>query len=200
MGVREVFVVGGDSARPTGRFDSAFSLLRAAAESGPWFERVGIAGYPERHPLIEDRVLFQALLDKQPFAAYVVTQICFDARAIERWIHGARREGLRLPVYVGMPGLVTRAKLLEIALRIGVGDSLRYARKQGGLVARLVGRGAYRPNELVAALSSALRNGTAAGIHINTFNQVEATMRWVRGVLGRDGWWDIGLATEEPPA
>src|SRR5213594_306763 len=56
-GIGEVFVVGGDSARPAGPFDSALSLLRALAEKGHGFERVGIAGYPERHPLASDETL-----------------------------------------------------------------------------------------------------------------------------------------------
>src|SRR3989442_764827 len=45
-GVREIFVVGGDSAQPAGPFESALSLLRALADGGHGFERVGIAGYP----------------------------------------------------------------------------------------------------------------------------------------------------------
>jgi len=198
MGIREVFVVAGDGREPVGPFDSSLSLLRAMAESGHTFERVGVAGYPERHPLIDDRTLLQQLVDKQPFASYVVTQICFDPLAITSWIEQVRRAGVDLPVYVGVPGAVNRAKLLEITLRIGVGESLRFVRKHDGLMARLMGRGAYRPDELMAGLSGTLRGpGSAvAGIHVNTFNQVEATMRWVRSSLARNGWL-VGPTGEE---
>jgi methylenetetrahydrofolate reductase (NADPH) len=198
MGVREVFVVGGDGAEAAGPFDSALSLLRAMAQAEVPFDRVGIAGYPERHPRIDDPALLRALLDKQPFASYVVTQICFDPGAVASWVDRIRRAGVALPVYVGMPGAVNRAKLLEITLRIGVGDSLRFVRKHDGLVARLMGRGAYRPDALLAGLSAALHGPMAsvAGVHINTFNQVEATMRWVRSALAGNGR-DVGSASEE---
>jgi methylenetetrahydrofolate reductase (NADPH) len=198
MGIREVFVVGGDGREPAGPFDSSLSLLRAMADSDQRFERVGVAGYPERHPLIDNPGLIQALADKQPFASYVVTQICFDPAAITAWIDRIRQAGVDLPVYVGMPGVVNRAKLLEITLRIGVGDSLRFVRKHDGLVARLVGRTAYRPDALIAGLSPDLAQPGAAvaGIHINTFNQVEPTMRWVRQALARNGWLG-GPAGEE---
>jgi methylenetetrahydrofolate reductase (NADPH) len=88
-----------------------------------------------------------------------------------------------------MPGVVNRLKLLEVSLRVGVGDSVRYLRKHGSLVARLVRRGGYRPDAFTANVSALLESGAAAvaGFHINTFNQVESTERWRRGLLARYG-------------
>jgi methylenetetrahydrofolate reductase (NADPH) len=93
-------------------------------------------------------------------------------------------------VHLGMPGAVTRRKLLEIALRIGVGDSIRYLSKHGNLVARLVRRGSYRPDALLAGLSPSLGRGGhgIAGFHINTFNQVRSTERWRRRTIEAYRW------------
>jgi methylenetetrahydrofolate reductase (NADPH) len=188
-GIRDVFVVGGDSPFPAGPFDSALSVLRALADIGHAFERLGVAGYPERHPLASEETLAAALLAKQPFAAYVVTQICFDPAVIFSWIGRMRREGMGLPVYIGMPGAVNRLRLLEVSLRVGVGDSVRYLRKHGSLVARLVRRGGYRPDTFTGNVSALLDRGAGdvIGFHINTFNQVESTERWRRGLLARYG-------------
>jgi methylenetetrahydrofolate reductase (NADH) len=188
-GIRDVFVVGGDSSRPAGPHDSALSLLRDMAQTGHPFDRVGVAGYPERHPLASDETLAAALLDKQPFASYVVTQICFDPAVIFAWIERMRRHGMNLPVHIGMPGVVNRLKLLEVSMRVGVGDSVRYLRKHGSLVARLVRRGGFRPDAFTANVSALLDAGAGdvAGFHINTFNQVESTERWRRGLLARYG-------------
>jgi methylenetetrahydrofolate reductase (NADPH) len=184
-GVREVFVVGGDSPAPAGPFGSALSLLRALAELEHRFERVGIAGYPEPHPLVPDRTLVSELLAKQGFASYVVTQICYEPATVVNWVRRMHTEGLRLPVYVGMPGAVDRLRLLRISLRVGVGDSVRYLKKQRGMGTRLVRRGGFRPDDLVAGLSTMLDGslGDVAGFHINTFNQVEGTERWRREVI-----------------
>jgi methylenetetrahydrofolate reductase (NADPH) len=197
-GVREVFVIGGDGDEAAGPFDSALSLLRALAESGRPFDRVGVAGYPERHPRIPHEALLQALLDKQPFASYVVSQICFDPWVVAGWLDRVRRAGVGLPVYLAMPGAMKRAKLVEISLRIGVGDSLRFVRRHGGLVAKLVGRGAYRPDTFLAGLPRAFDGSgpTFAGLHINTFNQVESTIRWLQDTLTRNGW-PVPLTSEE---
>jgi methylenetetrahydrofolate reductase (NADPH) len=188
-GISEIFVVGGDSPQPTGPFESALSLLRALGETGHRFERVGVAGYPERHPLVDDASLTRSLREKEAFASYVVTQICYDPRAIVAWVDRVRGEGISLPVFIGMPGAVNRVKLLEMSLRVGVGASIAYLRKHGGLVGRLVRRGGYRPDAFLANLSPLLEEeaGNVVGFHINTFNQVESTERWRQGHLARFG-------------
>ena len=61
-----------------------------------------------------------------------------------------------LPVRIGIPGVLKRRKLIEIALRVGVGDSTRYITKHAGIVARLMRRGDYRPDPLVARLAPVL--------------------------------------------
>jgi methylenetetrahydrofolate reductase (NADPH) len=183
-GIGEIFAIGGDPPRPAGPFDSALAMLHALADDGHPFDRVGIAGYPEQHPSIDDTALLRALLDKQPLADYVVTQICYSPRTVIAWIDRVRRAGFRLPVYAGMPGALSRAKLLEISIRVGVGDSVRYLRKNAGIVARLIGRIGYRPDTFVTELASLsdAPGRDVAGLHLNTFNQVQATERW-RGSL-----------------
>lgn len=180
-GVSDIFVIGGDPSEPQGPFAGAGQVLKALADLGRHFADVGIAGYPERHPLIEREDLLRALEEKQGAATYVVTQICFEPDAIVRWVAEIRRRGVSLPVYVGLPGSVTRRRLLEIALRIGVGDSIRYLSKHGNLVARLMRRGSYRPDAVLAGLSQAADR--LRGVHINTFNQVRGTERWRRRAL-----------------
>jgi methylenetetrahydrofolate reductase (NADH) len=184
-GIREIFAVGGDATEPEGPFPSALEMLLCLDHLGQRFDRVGVAGYPEPHPLVEDAVMLRALMDKQRLANYIVTQICYSAGHLFDWIDRIRRAGVELPVYIGLPGAVRRAKLLEISLRIGVGDSIRYLRKQGGTVARLLRSRAYRPDEFVAGVASGLerRHDDVVGFHINTFNQVESTERWRREVL-----------------
>lgn len=186
LGVGEIFVIGGDAKKPVGPFSSAFDLLSAMADSGHDFERVGVGGYPEGHPNIDDGTLRQALVDKRPFATYVVSQMCFDSGAILDWVTGIRRQGVGLPVYVGLPGVVERKKLLQISLKIGVGDSTRFLTKHASLVTRFLKPGGYSPDGLVKELAPYVgdRDHGIAGFHIYTFNQVESTERWRRKILG----------------
>jgi methylenetetrahydrofolate reductase (NADPH) len=185
-GMREVFVVGGDAREPAGKYHSAVMLLHDMAGLDHGVERVGITAYPESHPLVSDDELVAALREKQPFASYAVTQICFDPDVIVDWLFALRERGVKLPVYVGLPGAVERRKLLQISLKIGVGDSTRFLKKQTGLVSRLVKPGGYRPDELVESLAPYFgdeRYGLA-GFHINTFNQAQSTESWRLEMLG----------------
>jgi methylenetetrahydrofolate reductase (NADPH) len=185
LNVGEIFVIGGDARDPAGRFSSAAELLLAMASLGHRFERVGIGGYPEGHPAIDDEALNRALLEKLPFADYVVSQMCFDPGAILNWVADIRRRGIGLPVYVGIPGVVEWKKLLRISLKIGVGDSTRFLTKHTNLVTRFLRPGGYRPEQLIGGLAPNVGDGDCdiAGFHIYTFNQVESTEEWRRRML-----------------
>lgn len=187
LGLREVFVVGGDAHEPRGPYPGALDLLRAMAENEHSLNEIGVAAYPERHPLIDDATLWQALASKQPYATYMVTQICFDAPTIIRWLEAARGQGITLPVYIGIPGVVDSARLLRVAMKIGVGDSMRFLSKHVGVAARLLRPGHYRPDELVAGLAPYFGDPAYGlrGLHVNTFNQVERTEQWRRQMLHR---------------
>ena len=185
LNVEEIFVIGGDAREPAGPYSSALELLSALAETGHRFERVGIGGYPEGHPAIGDDVLFRALLDKGPFATYIVSQMCFDPGALLGWMGAVRRRGIGLPVYVGIPGVVEWKKLLRISLKIGVGGSTRFLTKHTNLVSRLLKPGGYSPEELVRGLAPYVgdRDWGIAGFHLYTFNQVKSTEEWRRRML-----------------
>lgn len=184
--IREAFVIGGDVPECAGNYHSALALLREMEAVGHGL-RIGVAAYPEPHPLIPDEELDAALGEKERYASYAVTQICFDPDTLTGWLSGLRERGVGLPVYAGLAGVADRRKLLSISLRIGVGDSARFLRKQSGLAGRLMRPGGYRPDALVEALAPYFGDGYygLAGFHINTFNQVEATERWRREALER---------------
>ena len=184
--LREIHVIGGDSREPVGPYASASELLGAMSRLEHGIDEVGISGYPEGHPLINDEELDRALMDKQPFASYVVTQLCFDADTILDWISDIRHRGIRLPVYVGLPGAVARKKLLQVSLKVGVEDSARFLKKQTGPVGMLLKPGGYSPDELVERLApyAGDKHYDIAGLHLYTFNQVEGTEQWRQGMLG----------------
>ncbi|MBW3602817.1 MAG: methylenetetrahydrofolate reductase [Actinobacteria bacterium] len=182
LGVRDVFVVGGDSKTPAGPYATGLDLLRALADMGHPFDEVGVPAYPEGHPHVPDDVLSEVLCAKQAFASYLVTQMCFDAPPILEWLDDARRRGVWLPAYIGLPGIVDRAKLLRISVKIGVGDSARFLKKNRASVARLVLPGSYSPEQLVRRLAVGVRDRDRAvrGYHLFTFTEVEATAQWAR--------------------
>jgi methylenetetrahydrofolate reductase (NADPH) len=175
-GIEEVFVVAGDSPAPAGPFPDALSLLREMAALGRRPRRVGITGYPERHPLISDEVTAAVLAAKSQHADYVVSQICFVPETTAAWIADVRSRGITLPIYVGVPGPLDVTKLLKISLRLGLGDSMRFLRSQHGLMGTMLS--SYSPGALVDALFLYAGDRGIAGWHLYTFNEITRTLRW----------------------
>jgi methylenetetrahydrofolate reductase (NADPH) len=182
-GGRDVFVVAGDAEEPRGRFHGAIDLLEALDGLGRPFPEVGITGYPESHPFIDDDTTISAMFEKARHATYITSQVCFDPAVTTQWIENVWARGTRLPIYVGVPGVVSRAKLLRVSAKIGIGDSLRFLRKNGSFAGRFL-RG-YSPDALVDGLGPVLGSGKVAGFHVFTFNDVEDTEAWRRERLDR---------------
>ena len=182
--VREVFVVAGDAEQPRGVFHAAIDLLEALDELGRPFADVGITGYPESHPLIDDETTIAAMFEKARHATYIASQVCFDPQITARWVENVWARGTQLPIYVGVPGAVPRAKLLRVSTRIGIGDSLRFLRKNGSFAGRFL-RGGFSPDPLIDGLGPVLESGKVGGFHVFTFNDVADTEEWRRRRLAR---------------
>jgi methylenetetrahydrofolate reductase (NADPH) len=178
-GIEEIFMVGGDAPARHGPFESAVCLLPVVHDHPLRPKRIGIGAYPEGHPLIADEALAQALQEKSKLADYLVTQMCFDADVLLRWLAAERRGGLTLPAYIGIPGSVDRRKLLEVSMRVGVGQSVSFLRKQRG-IRRLLGSPSHSAKTLHDALSPHVGDPTYGilGFHWYTFNRLLETWAW----------------------
>ena len=186
-GIRDAFVVGGDAEEPTGEFAGAPELLEAMSNIGHELEEIGITGYPESHPILSDQTTREAMYEKRPYATYIVSQICFDPDTTSDWIRRVRERGVELPIYIGMPGAVSKRKLMQISSSIGLGASADFLQKYGNWVARLLLPGGYNPDDLVEELAPHLgdTNSKVYGFHIYTFNEIEKTEAWRQEMLDR---------------
>jgi methylenetetrahydrofolate reductase (NADPH) len=188
-GVDDVFVPGGDATHPAGRFDSALPLLERLAEMGRPFSQVGITGYPESHPKIHDDITIQAMWDKRKYATYIVSNVCFDAAALGRWIQRIRARGVTLPLYVGLAGPAERTRLLRMAAVAGASESARFITRHPSWILRFWVPGGYSPDRMLDRAAAVLTAPDAGvvGLHLFTFNQLQQAERWRRAALERMG-------------
>lgn len=175
-----LFVPGGDAEQPRGDYSCALDLLRAISDIDHKVTEVGVAAHPEGHPIVSNDVLMEHLLKKQEYANYFVTQMCFDAGIIGSWLRDIRGRGVTLPAWIGIPGASERNDLIKTSLRIGVGDSLRFLKKQGRKTARLLGTKTYRPDDLLLELAPYIADPAfnISGHHVYCFNQVRRAEQW----------------------
>jgi len=181
-GIDEVFVIGGDQEQPVGAFSGALELLEVLSTLDRRPQTIGVAAYPEGHPKIPSSVLMDMLLKKQPYATYAILQLSFDAGAILDWLRAARSQGFHLPVYLCLPGTLRIDRLLRIAVRLGIGQSLRYLEKQQGLLPQLLTGGyRYDPWTLIESLLERFGpdHEQIVGIHWSTFNELTRTVEWI---------------------
>lgn len=183
-GITRVFVPAGD-ADPAGDYLDAFSLLEDLSALGNPFEHVGITGYPETHPTISDDLTVQSMWDKRRHATHIVSNLTFDPKAIKVWVGRLRGRGVTMPLLLGMPGPVERAKLLNMATKIGVGESTRFLTKHRGTFLRLAAPGGFTGERFLEQCAPALapEEARVEGLHVFTFNQIAETEAWRTGLI-----------------
>ncbi len=183
LGLSRIFLVGGDADPPGGYFD-AVEFLSDFLETDHGLTSLGVTAYPDHHAFISDEKLHAALHAKQSLLAeagldgWCSTQMCFDSEVIEGWIRYERAAGLTLPIHLGVSGVIDKAKLMTMGMRIGLGQSLGYLKKNRAAIAKMMTSSSYDPNDLLMPLSEANLELGVEAVHMYTFNQIEATESW----------------------
>lgn len=182
-GLRKIFVVGGDAEVP-GAYPDAVLFLEALMRTDHGLDTVGVTAYPDGHAFISDQDLTNALFAKQQILtaagvqAYCSTQMCFDPVRISQWMRAQRTYGLTMPIHLGISGVVDKARLMKMGVRLGIGQSLGFLRKNKTAVLKMMTSSSYDLNDLLVPLSQDLLGLGVESLHVFTFNQVEATNQW----------------------
>jgi len=186
LGITGVFVPAGD-ASPPGSYPDALTLLEDLAFLGNPFSHIGITGYPESHPTITDDLTIQSMWDKRRHATHVVSNLTFDPAVVGVWVRRMRARGITMPLILGIPGPVDRAKLLAMAGKIGVGESTRFLSKHTKVFTRLASPGGFTGERFLVRCAGELSAPALRpeGVHVFTFNQVAETERWRSELLER---------------
>ena len=182
-GVETVLVVAGDRAE-SGPYRSALDVIASGALQRRGIRNIGIAGYPEGHPRIGDDQLHRALTEKiaaaeaAGLAIEIVTQFCFNARAILDFIARLRALGFEHRVRVGLVGPTNLTSLMRYASRCGVRASAQGLARRAGLMRQVFAMAT--PDDLVRTLADTAPAGVVP--HFFSFGGVPATGRWARAV------------------
>jgi len=184
--VRRALIIAGDSDAPVGAYDSSAALLETGLLQEHGIRSVGITGYPEGHPKIPEPALMAALDRKIDYAAahgldlFVVTQFCFDGKAILDWLEGLRTRGVALPVRVGVAGPATIRTLLNYGMRCGIGNSIRALGSQAMSLTRLIGQ--HGPEAVVRRIAPPAAELNVAGLHLFPFGGFAQSAQWIDNV------------------
>jgi len=162
-GVKQALVIGG-SAQPIGDFHCSLQLLETGLFEG-W--KIGIAGHPDGSPDISDTDLEKAMIDKKPYADYIITQWCFDVKPIASFLSKQT-----LPVHVGITGPLKISGLLKFANIVGAKNSINFLKTNVTKALDLLKP--KNPNDIIEKLKDSADN-----FHIYTFGGLKETNKWL---------------------
>jgi methylenetetrahydrofolate reductase (NADPH) len=200
-GVDNVLVIAGDRGE-YGPFRRALDAIDNGVLRRRGIRGIGIAGYPQGHPRIGDDELNRALTEKiaaaeaTGLAVEIVTQFCFDARAILDFVTRLRGFGFDHRVRVGLVGPTSLTSLMRYASRCGVRASAQGLARRSGLMRQMFAL--TTPDDLIRTLTEAAPAGIVP--HFFSFGGVPATGRWARAAADGRITLDAGDGFRvEPP-
>jgi methylenetetrahydrofolate reductase (NADPH) len=183
--VDEVLLIGGDSAAPVGPFYDSIDLLVSGLIERQGVRRIAFAGYPDGHPLISEGTLAAvmrrklALARSAGFSVKIISQFGFEPGPILGWLAGLRRDGIACQVRLGIAGPASIAALARVAVRCGIGGSLRALAGDHAAFARNLTE--FTPDALIRALVGGEEVSVPiAGLHIYPFGGVSRTAEWAK--------------------
>jgi methylenetetrahydrofolate reductase (NADPH) len=191
--VRQALVIAGDRTE-CGPFRRALDAIDSGVLRRRGIRAIGIAGYPDGHPRIGPDELNRALAEKIVAAeatgltVEIVTQFCFDARAMLDYVARLRAFGIEHPLRIGLAGPTSLSALLRYASRCGVRASAQALARRSGLLRQMFALTV--PDDLVRALAEAAPVHVSA--HFFSFGGVPSTARWARAVA--DGHIELDAA------
>jgi methylenetetrahydrofolate reductase (NADPH) len=94
-----------------------------------------------------------------------------------------------LPLQVGLAGPAERTRLLRMAAVAGAAESARFITRHPGWILRFWVPGGYSPGRFLDRAAPAITAPGAgvAGLHLFTFNQLQAAEQWRKAALERTG-------------
>ena len=163
FGVKQALVIGG-SAQPIGDYHCSLQLLETGLFEG---FKIGIAGHPEGSPDISNSDLEKAMIDKKPYAHYIVTQWLMETDSIVNFISKQT-----LPVHVGITGPLKIGSLIKFASVVGAKNSLSFLKSNASKALDLLKP--RDPNDIINKLKGSTKN-----FHIYTFGGLKEVNKWL---------------------
>jgi methylenetetrahydrofolate reductase (NADPH) len=171
-GIDQALLLAGGVDKPHGKFHCSMQLMETGLFDKAGFKRLHVAGHPEGNKDIDpdgsDKNVLAALRWKQAFSRRtdaemaLATQFCFEAMPVIAWVERLQREGIDLPIHIGIAGPAKLQTMIKFAMTCGVGASLRVLQRRAADVAKLVLP--FTPEEILTELAIHKANNPDFGI------------------------------------
>jgi len=176
-GTYDVLLVGGDRDKGIGEVHSVMEVIESGALEFMSQRKVGIAGFPDGFEHSSDQLMFDKIeaLKSRGITPYIVTQFCFDSEIIENWVYQVRQH-TDCEIKIGIAGPMNILSLINLAMKCGVGNSIRALKRQQSLLTNSYK--SYRPERLLQQLQR-VDNMPNTSFHLFAVGGRDKTSKWL---------------------
>ena len=190
-GIEQALLLAGGLSRPHGSFESSMQLVETELFEKYNFKHLHFAGHPEGNKDIDHdnstKNVESALSWKQKFKERtdinlaLTTQFCFEANPVIEWADSLVKNGIDIPVHIGVAGPAKLQALIKFSIACGVGPSLRVLQKRAKDVKKLLLP--FEPNDFLETLAEhkkANPNFNITNVHFFPLGGIDVNASWIK--------------------
>jgi methylenetetrahydrofolate reductase (NADPH) len=190
-GIEQALLLAGGVSRPYGSFETSMQLVETELFEKYNFKHLHFAGHPEGNKDIDHdnstKNVDSALSWKQKFKERtdinlaLTTQFCFEANPVIEWVDSLVKNGIDIPVHIGVAGPAKLQTLIKFSIACGVGPSLRVLQKRAKDVKKLLLP--FEPNDFLETLAEhkkANPNFNITNVHFFPLGGIDVNASWIK--------------------
>jgi len=190
-GIEQALLLAGGVSRPYGSFETSMQLVETELFEKYNFKHLHFAGHPEGNKDIDHdnstKNVDSALSWKQKFKERtdinlaLTTQFCFEAKPVIEWADSLVKNGIDIPVHIGVAGPAKLQTLIKFSIACGVGPSLRVLQKRAKDVKKLLLP--FEPNDFLETLAEhkkANPNFNITNVHFFPLGGIDVNASWIK--------------------
>ncbi|MEC7596391.1 MAG: methylenetetrahydrofolate reductase [Pseudomonadota bacterium] len=190
-GIEQALLLAGGLSRPHGSFESSMQLVETELFEKYNFKHLHFAGHPEGNRDIDhdnstmnvDAALSwkQKFKERTDINLALTTQFCFEAGPVIEWADSLVKNGIDIPIHIGVAGPAKLQTLIRFSIACGVGPSLRVLQKRAKDVKKLLLP--FEPNDFLETLAEhkkANPNFNITNVHFFPLGGINVNASWIK--------------------
>ena len=189
--IDQALILAGGVNKPHGIFENSMQLVETELFSKYNFKNLYFAGHPEGNKDIDpdgteknvnDALVWkQKLNERTDINLALTTQFCFDSKPVIKWADELNKNGINIPIHIGVAGPAKLQTLIKFSIACGVGASLKVLHKRAKDIKKLLLP--FEPNEFLETLALHKKNNpdfNITNIHFFPLGGIKTTSNWIK--------------------
>ena len=189
--IDQALILAGGVDKPHGIFENSMQLVETELFNKYNFKNLYFAGHPEGNKDIDpdgteknvtDALVWkQKLNERTDINLALTTQFCFDSKPVIKWANELNKNGINIPIHIGVAGPAKLQTLIKFSIACGVGASLKVLHKRAKDIKKLLLP--FEPNEFLETLALHKKNNpdfNITNIHFFPLGGIKTTSNWIK--------------------